>query len=130
MPELNIPLFRKIHAQIESFPESHNQGSWECGTSRCVAGWAVHLTTGQPVYATIGLHSATRKLVEELDVRDTGSIPAVARRLLGITADEAGRLFYADEAQAAEAVRLAATGQADAFARYVQTLDSVVAGGE
>lgn len=129
MPELNIRLFQKIHAQIESFPESHNQGSWECGTSRCVAGWAVHLTTGQPVYATIGLHPATRELAGELGVR-TGSIPAVARRLLGVTADEAGRLFYADDEQAAEAVRLAATGQADAFARYVQTLDSVVTGGE
>jgi len=128
MPELNIPLFQKIHDQIDNSPESHNQGTWECGTSRCVAGWAIHLTTGQPVYATIGLHPATRELAERHDVH-TGSIPAVALRLLGITADEAGRLFYADDEQAAEAVRLAATGQADAFTEYVQTLESVVTEG-
>ena len=54
MPELNIPLFQKIHAQITRDPGSHDQGSWEavgeCGTTRCIAGWALHFEAHGDVY--------------------------------------------------------------------------------
>ncbi len=49
MSEFNRELFQKIHDQITGHPETHNQDSWEslCGTTRCVAGWAVHFTNGE-----------------------------------------------------------------------------------
>lgn len=128
MPELNIPLFKKIHDRISAAPEVHSQDTWECGSTRCIAGWAVHLTTGEPVFSENngwrGLHPATRELARRYGLA-ADSVPAIALRLLGITADEAGRLFYADDDKAAEAVDLAAAGRAEEFAEYVQSLESI-----
>lgn len=43
----NTEMFTRIMNQISDHPETHNQASWEwavssCGTTRCVAGWALH----------------------------------------------------------------------------------------
>lgn len=58
MPEVNRAMFARIAAQIGDHPETHDQTEWElspeeradlldlpveeCGTTRCVAGWALH----------------------------------------------------------------------------------------
>lgn len=52
----NIPLLRKVLEQIDAHPELHDQGSFDatayddrsnaCGTSHCVAGWAIVLSDG------------------------------------------------------------------------------------
>jgi hypothetical protein len=53
---LNTELFKKIHEVVSANPQRHDQATWEgqsvgdCGTTRCVAGWAVHLATGQKVF--------------------------------------------------------------------------------
>jgi hypothetical protein len=43
----NIELLKRVRAQITEHPETHNQRVWakrtECGTTACVAGWAVLL---------------------------------------------------------------------------------------
>lgn len=70
----NIELLGRVIAQITEHPESWDQAQWwdSCGTSGCIAGWAVHLS-GEAV--------------------DTDSIAARARELLGLDNDA---LFSAD----------------------------------
>jgi hypothetical protein len=112
---MNTELFRKIDEVIQNTPEQHYQGTWEstneCGTTRCIAGWAVHLTTGAPVYDCHG--GPTREsaqLASSLGVHDPHHIAAIARRLLDITPEQAGKLFFATEEHARQIVRAVATG--------------------
>lgn len=132
MPELNIPLFQKIHAQITQDPGSHYQGSWEtvneCGTTRCLAGWALHFEAHGDVYQygggyINGWSAQVRTLIDSRDgLEDWYTVSQIAKHLLGLTSDQAGRLFYADEERAAEAVRLAAEGDLDGFDRLVDSV--------
>ena len=66
----NDVMIDRVLAQILYAPETHNQDTWakedECGTTRCVAGWAVYFsddyfiqkyewqTSGQPVRVSDG----------------------------------------------------------------------------
>jgi len=43
---MNIELAKKVLAQIESHPETWDQGQWHCGTAHCFAGW-VQILSGQ-----------------------------------------------------------------------------------
>ncbi len=128
MPELNTELFKKIHKQITEHPEAHDQGSWEgkrpaCGTTRCVAGWALHFATdGAEVfhrneYSVVDAFSPeVEALAERLGVRMGSLHPGqIARPLLGLTGQEAAGLFYADDEQALTLVTLAATGRGIEF---------------
>lgn len=135
MPELNIPLFKKIHAQITSQPSSHYQGSWEivseCGTARCLAGWSVAFEAHGDVYQrnADGIPTGWSTQVQTLfdsrdDLEDWWSVSRLGMHLLGLTVDQASRLFYADEYDAAEAVRLAAEEGPDEFAAYVKSIIS------
>lgn len=93
IPEVDQDLFLKIHDQIQSDPASHFQNNWEwpysaaeCGTRRCVAGWAHFLTTGKDWF----------RAVEEVD-SDLGSKwhpENIAQEALGLTDTEAANLFY------------------------------------
>lgn len=101
MPEINRELFQKIYDQISQHPETHWQGWWEttenaCGTTRCVAGWAVHFqNTEQDTYSTC------------CDLGYNGNHEIAGRELLGLTNEEAYELFYmTTDAQAAEQVEL------------------------
>lgn len=101
----NRELFQKIHDVISVRPDEHLQSTWEwgsgtCGTVRCVGGWAIHLTTGKPVYADGG--SATLR-PETVDLARHHGIPpnsgdqlirALAQKLLGLDDDLAQRLFF------------------------------------
>jgi hypothetical protein len=108
---LDTELFRKIHAQITARPETHSQDSFEwddnegeersdgvtlCGTTRCVAGWALHFyAPEQSIYDT------ARELGEPLDLAE------VAKELLGLTYGQAEELFSASLPES-EAVALVA----------------------
>jgi len=112
---MNTELFSKIDEVIQNTPERHYQGTWEsvneCGTTRCIAGWAVHLTTGTPVYDRHG--DPTREsaqLASSLGVSDPWHISAVAQRLLDITPEQAGKLFFATDEDARQIVHAVATG--------------------
>src|SRR3546814_4173457 len=71
---LNTELFAKIYDIItdgDGVPrrQTFSMDTWEhsCGTSRCVAGWAVHLETGQPLFERDGgAHRSTLDLAQEL----------------------------------------------------------------
>lgn len=75
MPKVNKALLCKVIRHIEQNPQEWAQEVWEseCGTRACVAGWAIKLS-GQKVY-------------------DLGSPSDRAKELLGITEDQACRLF-------------------------------------
>jgi hypothetical protein len=49
-PTLNIDLAEKVLAQITEHPELHDQQYYgmrrDCGTTHCVAGWAIALSPG------------------------------------------------------------------------------------
>jgi hypothetical protein len=123
---INHELFREIHDVISVHPEWHLQSTWEwagaaCGTSRCVAGWAIHLTTGAPVYAdqiSAILHSKTVALAREHGVAKESwgedLVPATAQKLLGIDGEAAHRLFYiVPEDVARDVVQAFAEGRDD-----------------
>lgn len=65
---VNQEMFRRIDELITEFPELHYQNQWEtdprytgrCGTTRCVAGWAVWLKAKE-----MGLLSRKREMIDE-----------------------------------------------------------------
>lgn len=85
----NKELFRLIRDQIEREPDSHSQREWEshCGTTRCVAGWAIHLTYPDlPVVQT-----ASRKYPR---ISTWRAVSELARQLLQLRQDEADYMFF------------------------------------
>lgn len=42
----NAELAYRVLDHIDAHPESWNQGTWDCGTAACFAGWAVRLSGG------------------------------------------------------------------------------------
>lgn len=112
---MNIELFQKIDEVIHNEPDKHYQGYWEstndCGTVRCVAGWAVHLATGAPVFDRYGDPTReTEALGRSVGVHDALQIAAIARRLLDITPEQASRLFFTNDRTARWIVHAVATG--------------------
>lgn len=109
MPELNTRLFQEVYDQIVAHPELHEQvdfeGNSRCGATRCVASWAILIDAhdkGETI--TSFRHSAA--------YRDSGlSASPFARRLLGITYEEANHLFYqVSNEEAVGIVKAAAQG--------------------
>lgn len=43
----NAALAYRVLDQIDADPKSWNQGTWDCGTAACFAGWAVRLSGGK-----------------------------------------------------------------------------------
>lgn len=67
LPALAVPgLARRVLAQIEQHPETHDQSAWHssCGTRHCAAGWTVRLAeVPAEVEARLGTaHAATLAL--------------------------------------------------------------------
>lgn len=126
----NVELFRRINEVISAHPKEHDQTAWEmcsfeCGTVRCVAGWAIFLKTGANLYVRptlvddgeTTLSPQVHELAGELGVLP--SVPAVARELLGLTRDEAASLFYSAEDEEARAlVGHVAAGRTDEARRW------------
>ncbi|HKZ21197.1 MAG TPA: hypothetical protein VJQ57_13940 [Acidimicrobiia bacterium] len=105
---INTERFRKIQEQIEREPESLDMVSWEdhrppfrtCGTTRCVAGWAVFNETGQPLFTEQhDLSGPTLLLAAQLGIPEgfhrVGSVvSAIAEKLLGLDEEDAETLFH------------------------------------
>lgn len=139
---MNRELFQKIHDIIGAQDSwAHNQQTWEsqgsCGTTRCVAGWAIHLTTDAPVFihdpAVTPPAHLSPELVELARTRgisaDSGDadyfdlIPLLARDLLGLTEKDAYTLFFvADTPEARTAVRMAARGDEAGFRQWLRSI--------
>lgn len=103
----NAELFAKIRDVIKASPEGHEQSTFEsetsCGTTRCVAGWAIYLETGVPVFmsdSSIVLSPEARALELRLGLvrgdfeNDVDMVHAIARELLGLSEQQAHQLFY------------------------------------
>jgi hypothetical protein len=99
---VNKDLLRETLAYIEVHPEEWDQRQWICGTSACFAGRACLLSGAQPC-------DWGGKVVQPNDEEETGLVVAqdsdstraigvgeMARRLLGLTDDQADRLFHLD----------------------------------
>ncbi|WP_234551486.1 hypothetical protein [Rhodococcus qingshengii] len=86
---LNIEFAEEVYQYLIDHPDEHNQGQWTkttpCGTVRCIAGTACHLA-GYEITAAFGV---------------TGALAYTARKLLGLTAWEADRLFFLTDNTAA-----------------------------
>ena len=75
----NVDLMLQVRNTIKMNPEQHNQATYECGTARCIAGWAIVLNTSQSVEHT--WDRMTSAFDEGMEA-------------LGLTFTEAATLFY------------------------------------
>ena len=98
MPALNVDLLDRTLAYIEAHPDEHDQGTWRCGTAMCFAGHAAVLDGG--VWAGPEHDELVAMREDPAEVRRLSSIGEVvhvedrARRVLGLTGEEAYALFY------------------------------------
>jgi hypothetical protein len=94
---INTELFQKIYDQITLHPEQHDQAGFEyrdeyrdeCGTIRCIAGWAVAIHYG--VNSIYGVEYGPGRDTEWGYLSDTA---AEAADLLGLDDTQATDLFY------------------------------------
>lgn len=56
---LNVTLLRRTQAQILARPEQFHMGTWDCGTTACIAGWACRLSGFRKLSSTGILRKAT-----------------------------------------------------------------------
>lgn len=126
---MNRELFKKIDDIITPDPAKLDMGSWEdstpeCGTTRCIGGWAITLTTGEPLYVRteVGLyrqHPSVIELARRLGTTVWGlaegsyeeaNIPKLAARLLDIPSSHR-TLFYSEDEVGAAYVKAVAEGR-------------------
>ena len=99
VPKLNVRLLRRILRHIKADPRRYNQGTWgvekpaehggpPCGTQACIAGWAVLLSVPRRNW----LRWISRS-DEEMKNGEKSCIRARAKKLLGLTEEEAQYLF-------------------------------------
>lgn len=141
---INTELFALVRDAIKDQPGRHDQSIWEstsvetsCGTARCVAGWAIHLTTGEKVFhwepgltfievsPSVRALAAERGIQGDPDDQDGMSlIPDLAASLLGLTEAQADVLFYvAGNDKALTCVELAADGNLYGFERALDLIE-------
>ncbi|MGP4093024.1 hypothetical protein [Nonomuraea sp. KM90] len=102
---INAQLLKQTLAHIEANPSEWDQKQYRCGTGLCFAGWAVQLAGGRWYSdnadaalgeALIAEPGEARSFAPESD----SSVRLVhaefrAEQVLGLSDDQAGRLFYA-----------------------------------
>jgi 3-isopropylmalate dehydratase small subunit len=76
----NYSLFKIIYQHIKDIPPDFNMSNWDCGSSRCIAGWACYLMD----YTFKGKVGATHWYYDN------------AVKLLNISEEDADELFYID----------------------------------
>lgn len=93
MSDINVPLMRKTLEFITEHPDQHDQDHWglrtECGTTACMAGWAVQLAGGELIFGTAG--EAQKCLHPEDGLRRT---EYAAQDLLNLTSHQANEMFW------------------------------------
>jgi hypothetical protein len=117
----NTQLFQKIDERLDEDEMLLEMSTWEdtgpvCGTTRCVAGWAIHEVTGQPLYIGGQRNPAIAELAESLGVDD--DFEAIGAKLLDLGKGTAAILFFSPNDRARDVVKLFAQGRNDdAFLR-------------
>jgi hypothetical protein len=126
---LNREAFQKVHEVISAQPDRLVMSSWEddeapesCGTTRCVAGWAIHFAVGgAPLFDNEGgpsdeVESLAREHGLDPDDYCTSTLfEWLGANLLGLPIREARTVFYLSSDTAGELVRLAAAGDDAGF---------------
>lgn len=84
----NIELLEKTMQFIKDNPEKHDQAQW-CGTAQCFAGWATSLEGYTERMYRDGRPSMSYLVANGRNVHAA----ELAAQLLGLTGDEADRLF-------------------------------------
>lgn len=100
MPEINTELFNQIADLIEGSPDLYDQNDWTnqtegCGTTHCIAGWALTLTNNNHNAESMADWPAYYETpLEERPVH--GAIGVAAAQALGLDPREADNLFHTD----------------------------------
>ena len=112
----------QILGQILAFPETHDQNNWEntneCGTTRCIAGWAIHFsdqfeveTREQDCSCGCGAPRLRTSPVRKSDGSVVDWVSAGAE-ILGIDNVSAEILFHTfDDESAIQKLKMLANGQ-------------------
>lgn len=117
----NIELFKRVYETIKAegddWRDLFDMSSWEnvptaesCGTTRCVAGWAIYLETGGSVFSKDGwLSKKTLDLAGQLGLDFGGTrstrVDLVAASLLGLNKWQSNTLFLSGERYALKIVK-------------------------
>jgi hypothetical protein len=98
-----IDLLRRTLRQIETHPETWNQGTWRCQSGMCFAGWTATLAGREWAYPDSSPDSSML-LAEEEDPQafvmrwddepEVIYVATAAKALLGLDETEADLLFY------------------------------------
>lgn len=107
---INTDMFNRIQNVILSNPEKHDQHYFEigqgCGTTRCVAGWAIHLwgldngltgsieKIGQEYVGFVGYSNLVDALAFEGDLDVDTEVEIVGAHILGLNRGQAFELFF------------------------------------
>jgi hypothetical protein len=102
---INVAELNRVLAHCEAHPRQHDQNAWlnladpawdgegehladdwQCHTTACLAGWTVILNGWKP-------NAVDSSAVINVDTGVTGFVATVARRILGLSADQAHELF-------------------------------------
>lgn len=90
----DIDLLDRVMDHIETHPEEYFQLDWVCGTTACVGGRTCILSGDTPKLIRRGTQIRADFVVTVAgDTRDIGDR---ARELLGLTSEQADRLFWGD----------------------------------
>lgn len=101
---MNIQRLQRIAAIELAQPDSFDMASWEtptgCGTTRCIAGWAIYDEIGGPIWdRNDGYTPEFLAFMREKDPAGGGEITEfpveVAGDLLGLTEEQYMSLFFA-----------------------------------
>lgn len=123
---MNTELFRKVDDIIGADREKLDMGTWEdnhpsCGTTRCIAGWGIHLTIGGPLYderwdATPEVLALAEQhgvhIAHEGSVHASVDMEELGAKLFDLSPNER-IVFYSDSDTALQFVHLAGQGLHD-----------------
>lgn len=91
---INTDLLLEIREQITSHPETHDQNQWgrrtACGTTHCIAGWAIVLSGATFDWTSVYNTAGTSVTVNDGAYR----IEEYAACEMGLSEDEADDLFF------------------------------------
>lgn len=85
----NVEMCKKVYDYITEHPDQHDQESFQnaCGTTRCIAGWAAYFEGYRPISGDYG-----RAWSRDGDGRTPPE--DIGRSVLGLSLEEADRIFY------------------------------------
>lgn len=95
---MNIELFKQAVDKVRAHPEEWDQEWFEraenpCGTACCIAGHVVEISNVVPTVKTEDIDYSWATEYQHFSEAFDGSVPGLARRLLGITVEQARWLF-------------------------------------